>query len=155
MVPYATFRTLTPTERRYSQTEKEALAVVWGCERFHLYLVGKEFTLYTDHKPLELIYSPKSKPPPRIERWLLRMQQYLYQVQYRPGSSNPADVLSRQPTETCEWSANTADKYINFIESHAVPKSMALEEIAAETSTDSELQAVIKAVQTGHWYEKK
>jgi hypothetical protein len=31
---------------------------------------------------------------------------------------------------------------------------MALEEIAAETSTDSELQAVIKAVQTGHWYEK-
>ncbi|CAB4034997.1 uncharacterized protein K02A2.6-like [Paramuricea clavata] len=46
--------------------------------------------------------------------------------------------------------ANTADKYINII----VPKSMALEEIAAETSTDSELQAVIKAVQTGHWYEK-
>ncbi len=148
-ISYAS-RTLTPTERRYLQTEKEALAVVWGCERFHLYLVGKEFTLYTDHKPLELIYSPKSKPPPRIERWLLRMQQYLYQVQYRPGSSNPADVLSRQPTETCEWSANTADKYINFIESHAVPKSMALEEIAAETSTDSELQAVIKAVQTGH-----
>ena len=82
------------------------------------------------------------------------MQQYLYQVQYRPGSSNPADVLSRQPTETCERSANTADKYINFIESHAVPKSMAPEEIAAETSTDSELQAVIKAVQTGHWYER-
>ncbi|CAB4021261.1 Hypothetical predicted protein, partial [Paramuricea clavata] len=75
-ISYAS-RTLTHTERRYSQTEKEALAVVWGCERFHLYLVGKEFTLYTDHKPLELIYSPKSKPPPRIERWLLRMQQYL------------------------------------------------------------------------------
>ncbi|CAB4006959.1 Transposon Tf2-9 poly, partial [Paramuricea clavata] len=150
-ISYAS-RTLTPTERRYSQTEKEVLAVVWGCERFHLYLVGNEFTLQTDHKPLELIYSPKSKPPPCIERWLLRMQQYLYQVQYRPGSSNPADGLSRKPTETCEWSANTADKYINFIESHAVPKSMALEEIAAETSTDSELQAVIKAVQTGHWY---
>ena len=128
--------------------------MVWGCERFHLYHVGKEFTLYTDHKPLELIYSPKSKPPLRIERWLLQMQQYLHQVQYRPGSSNPADVLSRQPTETGEWSANTADKYINFIESHAVPKSMALEDIAAETSIDSELQTVIKTVQTGHWYEK-
>ncbi|CAB4012866.1 Hypothetical predicted protein, partial [Paramuricea clavata] len=98
-ISYAS-RTLTPTERCYSQTEKEALAVVWGCKCFHLYLVGKEFTPYTDHKSLEPIYSPKSKPPPRIERWLLRMQQYLYQVQYRPGSSNPADVLSRQPTET-------------------------------------------------------
>ena len=61
-------RAQTDVERRYSQTEREALMVVWGCERFHIYLYGKEFTLYTDHKPLEVIYSPKSKPPPRIER---------------------------------------------------------------------------------------
>lgn len=50
-ISYAS-RTITATESRYSQTEKEALAVVWGCERFHLYLIGKEFLLYTDHKLL-------------------------------------------------------------------------------------------------------
>ncbi|CAC5409522.1 unnamed protein product [Mytilus coruscus] len=66
-------RTLTDVEQRYSQTEREALAVVWGCERFHLYLYGKEFILVTDHKPLEVIYSPKSKPPARIERWAMRL----------------------------------------------------------------------------------
>lgn len=59
--------TMTDVEQRYLQTEKEALAVVWACEWFHIYLYGKPFTLYTDHKPLEIIYSPKSKPPPRIE----------------------------------------------------------------------------------------
>ena len=60
-VAYAS-RTLTPVERHYSQTEHEALAVVWGCERFHLYLYGTTFDIYTDHKPLEIIYSPTSKP---------------------------------------------------------------------------------------------
>ena len=67
-IAYAS-RTLSDVERRYSQTEREALGVVWGCERFHLYLYGAEFSLYTDHKPLEVIYGPKAKPPARIERW--------------------------------------------------------------------------------------
>ena len=86
-------RSLTPVEQRYSQTEREALAVVWGCEKFHMYLIGTRFTLYTDHKALEVICSPKSTPPARIERWALHLQQYDYQVQYRKGDNNPADVL--------------------------------------------------------------
>ncbi|VDI42407.1 Hypothetical predicted protein [Mytilus galloprovincialis] len=73
-------RTLNDVEQRYSQTEREVLAVVWGCERFHLYLYGKEFILVTDHKPLEVIYSPKSKPPARIERWAMRLQPYTFKV---------------------------------------------------------------------------
>ena len=70
IIAYAS-RSLTPVERRYSQTEREAPAIVWGCEHFHLYLYGSQtpFILVTDHKPLELIFqNPLSKPPARIER---------------------------------------------------------------------------------------
>lgn len=47
-------RSLSDVERRYSQTEKEALALVWDCERFHMYEYGIDFELLTDYKPLIL-----------------------------------------------------------------------------------------------------
>jgi len=42
---YYANRNVPEVERRYSQTEKEVLAVVWACERFHVYLYGKHFEL--------------------------------------------------------------------------------------------------------------
>lgn len=61
-------RSLTDCEKRYSQTEREALALVWACECLHPYIYGKRFDLVTDHKALEVIYSPRSKPCARIVR---------------------------------------------------------------------------------------
>ena len=61
VISYAS-RSLTDVESRYSQTEKEALALVWVCERFRMYVPGQSFKLETDHKPLERIYSCTSKP---------------------------------------------------------------------------------------------
>ena len=88
-------RSLSQVERRYSQTEKEALALVWACERFHLYLYGlPQFDLVTDHEALKVIYSRKSKPSARIERWVLRLQPYNHQVCYVPSRKNIADALS-------------------------------------------------------------
>lgn len=56
-------RTLSETERKYSQIEKEAIAVVWSCERLHLYLIGTKFDLVTDNKAVSLIFNnPLSKP---------------------------------------------------------------------------------------------
>ena len=53
-----TSRSLSNVERRYSQTEKEALALVWVCERLNLYLYGLQtFDLVTDHEALKVIYS--------------------------------------------------------------------------------------------------
>jgi hypothetical protein len=50
-VVYAS-RSLSPTEGRYAQVEKEALAATWACERFNDYILGKDIILETDHKPL-------------------------------------------------------------------------------------------------------
>lgn len=61
-------KSLSSTEQRYCQTEKEALALVWAVERFATYLIGRRFELETDHKPLETIFGPASRPCPRIER---------------------------------------------------------------------------------------
>ena len=97
VIAYAS-RALSQVEQRYSQTEKEALAIVWGIEHFHLFLFGADFTLITDHKPFRLIYNnSRSRPPARIERWFLRLQQYNFRVICMAGCENPADFLSRHP----------------------------------------------------------
>ena len=79
-ISYASL-SLTDTEPRflsYSQTEKEALSLVWACDGFHVYLYGTDFELLTDHRPLESIFAPRSKPSVRTERWVLRLQQYKF-----------------------------------------------------------------------------
>ena len=81
-------------ERKYSQTKKEALALVWSCEHFHVYLYDADFDLLTDYKALEFIFSSRSKPSARIGQWMLRLQPYRYKVIHIVGSKNIADSLS-------------------------------------------------------------
>ena len=139
VISYAS-RSLSDTEKRYSQTEKEALAVVWGCERFHIYLYGLEFTMISDHKSLEVIYSPKSRPSARIERWVLRLQSYTFEVVHEPGKTNIADSLSRLiPKEREE--KNRLD-YVNFVVDNAVPRAMTRQEIEKASEEDEELKIV-------------
>eukprot|EP00731_Ephydatia_muelleri_P000767 Em0001g767a len=56
-IAYAS-RTLAPAEAKYSQIEKEGLAIIFGVKKFHQYLVGRSFTIYSDHKPLQYLFSP-------------------------------------------------------------------------------------------------
>ena len=94
VVSYAS-HSISDVERRYSQTEKEALGLVWACDKFHPPIYGQCFELLTDHKQLEAIYAPKSKPHARIERWVLHLQPYEFKVIHLPGKNNIADPLSR------------------------------------------------------------
>ena len=126
VISYAS-RSSSDTERRYSQTEKEALAIVWACERFHANLYGAEFELMTDHKPLECIFSPKSKTCARIERWLLRMQPYKFSIKYIPGPKNIADSLSRllHPTSNSKEKKQT-EGYVPWVTQESPPTPLCL-----------------------------
>ena len=106
---------LTDVKCTYSQTEKEALELVWGCERFHMYLYGVEFTLLTDHKPLEVMYSTNCRNSARIERWVLRLQPYRFKVQYVPAKQNIADPLSRLGKARGVCMNDDAEEFILFV----------------------------------------
>ena len=134
IVAYAS-RSLTDTESRYSQTEKEALAIVWGSEHFHIYVYATPFILYMDHKPLECIYGNEIfNPPARIESWMLRLQQYAFTVVYKAGAHKSADYLSRHPvTIESKEQSNIAEEYLNFLANFGVPDSFTIDEIKNAT----------------------
>ena len=120
---------------------------MWGVEHFHLYLYGSEFVLVTDHKPLEIIYgSPKSKPSARIERWVLRLQPYSFKVVYKPGDTNPADYLSRHPSDTNQKQQRVTEGYVNYVTYNNVPKTMTLEELEQVSNEDKVLKGVREAI---------
>ena len=136
-------RSLSDVERRYSQTEKEALAVVWACERFHLYLSGlQSFELVTDCKALEAIYGPRSKPSARVERWVLRLMPFKYTVRHVPSGQNIADCLSR----LTNIPALTRD---GMVAVNATPHTMTTREIERASSEDEELTEVYRCWKTG------
>ncbi|XP_050314887.1 uncharacterized protein LOC126749236 [Anthonomus grandis grandis] len=97
-ISYAS-RTLNSTECNYSTIEKELLAIVWATKYFRPYLFGRKFTIITDHKPLQWLFSIK-EPNSKLVRWRLKLQEYEYTIQYKKGIHNSnADALSRPPRE--------------------------------------------------------
>ena len=154
VISYAS-KSLSAVEKHYSQTEKEALAVVWACERFHVYLYGIEFELYTDHKPLETIYPSRSKPCARIERWLLRLQLYKFQVKYLPGEQNIAVPLSRllHANDQAESSSahKVSDEFVRFVAVTATPQAMTTREIEEASSEDKEFAELHQHIKEGNW----
>ena len=142
-------RSLTYVERRYSQTEKEALASVWACERFNMYLSGRNFELETDHTPLERIYSRTSKPRRRIGRWVLRLQGYDFKVVYWPGKTNIADALSRL-NYVKQLDRGEEYDFIRAVVESCVPVALSPKEIEASYG-DEELCLVNNCVKSGNW----
>lgn len=91
-------RVLSPAERKYSASEREALACLWACEHWHFYLYGRRFTLVTDHQALKTLLTAggSGHRPLRLHRWSDRLFQYTFDVVFRPGRENRvADWLSR------------------------------------------------------------
>ena len=119
-------RALTPTEQRYAQIEKEALAFTWACECLSDYLLGLRFHIEMDHKPLVPLFSLKKgldELPLRLQRFWLRMLRYSFSISHVPGKSIAvADTLSRapsaEPTPADEEFQRDTATYVTSILSH-------------------------------------
>eukprot|EP00057_Strongylocentrotus_purpuratus_P014994 XP_011669468.1 PREDICTED: uncharacterized protein LOC105440709 [Strongylocentrotus purpuratus] len=143
-------KALSDAETRYANIERELLAVVFGCERFHIFLYGKSFIVETDHKPLEMIqHKHLAAAPPRLQRMLLRLQPYKLTIVYKPGKDVPvADCLSRRPLGPPEHIH--LDLQINFVQ--FAPDR--LSQLKEETAKNAEFAALQTVIVKG-WPEKR
>jgi hypothetical protein len=142
-------RSLTPVETRYSQIEREALAVVWACERLHFFLFNKKFTIRTDNRAVMLIFGKgSSSPKGRVERWCLRLSPYNFDIVHIEGAGNIADYISRHPTpeKSSTDHAEVAERYINMISQAARPSAISHDTFLKATREDSTLQEVTKMI---------
>ncbi len=158
-IAYAS-RVLSPTERKYSASEREALAALWACERWNFYLYGRPFTLVTDHQALTTLLSTggTGHRPLRLHRWASRLYRYTFRVQYRPGKDNVvADCLSRVCDDKSSSPASTSpevdyacdDADVQTIFGAFGAAVITLDNVAQATASDGVLQQVIDFVVAG------
>ena len=93
---YYASRQMSPAEKKYTTTEREALAVIYACKKFRHYLLGYRIVFHTNHDSLKYLVN-KPDLSGRIARWILLLQEFNYEVMVKPGKANAnADYLSRQ-----------------------------------------------------------
>ena len=92
VIAYAS-RGLKPNEKNYSAYLLELAAAAWAIDNFAVYLRGRRFTLYRDHKPLETLSTVHTKTLNRLQQQLLEFD---FDIRYKEGKDNmAADALSR------------------------------------------------------------
>ena len=150
-------RTLTETEKRYSNIERELLGVVFGLERLHHYTFGSQITVETDHQPLISIWKKTiANSSPRLQRLLLRLAQYDVHIEHLRGKENIiADALSHVGPLTPEsqdymTSLNNIEKIpVHQLTQIAPASTVRLEELCEATTKDHQLQLLVRAVHEG------
>ena len=151
-IAYAS-RSLTPSEQNYCQLEKEILSIVFSCEKFHDFIYGKKFYIFNDHLPLKSIFKKSIlKAPPRIQKFLLRLQRYQFEMHYIKGSLlTVADTLSRAALsdKTPEIEESEINCYVHLIESNYLISDYRLQQFKDETNADVTLQTLLKFIQNG------
>jgi transposase InsO family protein len=147
-------KSLTETESRYSNIEREMLGIVWGLEKFHHYVFGRKVQVQTDHKPLASISRKNlSNTPPRLARMLIRTQRYDIDVSYVPGKEIPlADALSRiTPLDKTE--VRGLDRTVHELQSiNASPTRLAV--IREQINQDPEMSMLRETIMEG-WPETR
>lgn len=147
-IAYAS-RTMTETETRYAQIEKELLAVVFACSRFNDYIYGKPVTIETDHQPLiTIIRKPIFSAPARLQRIMLQLQKYNIDLVYKKGKHMYlADTLSRAPRASTLQHVNE----LNDFEVMSVSRvsSSRLDELKRHIAEEGLLQTLSSVIKHG------
>ncbi|XP_062700412.1 uncharacterized protein K02A2.6-like [Aedes albopictus] len=148
-------KSLTTTEKKYAQNQREALSAVWAVEHFSYFLLGRHFTLRTDAQGMTFILNrtreESKRALTRADGWALRLSPYDYQVEYIRGHDNIADSSSRlycgdddafeediSPWEVCRLELNS----VEFLTE---------EEIRESTENDVTLMQVAQALEEHKW----
>ena len=151
-IAYAS-RTLSPAELKYAQLDKEALSIVFGVKHFHQYLYGYKFAILSDHKPLQYLLGETRGIPAmasaRIQRWVLMLSAYNYEICYKPGADHAnADGLSRLPVSDHVTTVPLpGDVLLLFQTLQSTP--VRADQIRQWTDTDSILSRVRRNVLSG------
>lgn len=145
-------RTLTQTEQRYSQIDKEALAIIWAVKKFYLYLKGARFTLITDHKPLVAIFNSKKGLPilsaTRLLHYALVLQAYQFDIIYRNTKENGnADFLSRLPLRSEDLQVRDDVEVFQLSQIETLP--VKAQDLAKETKIDEDLGPLYRVLKYG------
>ena len=144
-------RKLTPAESNYSNIEREALAVVWACNRLKNFLLGKSFKIQTDHKPLLYILAPnqnvKIDVSPRLIKYSLNMMHFDYKIHHINGKSNKvADVLSRPILNIDQIEDQVKIPSISFNE-----PCIDINKLKNKTDCDKFLNKLKSRITSGNW----
>jgi hypothetical protein len=154
-IAYAS-RALTSTQQRYAQIEKELLAVVYGCNKFHQYIYGQTIKVETDHKPLEAIFrKPLHQTPLRLQRMLLQLQRYSMEVIYKPGKEMYLpDTLSRAYLNEEKEDLLDEELEVSLLDLDLPVSPEKLKEFQDATEQDTALQH-LKTVVLHGWPDRK
>ena len=157
-------RALTETEARYTKTDGESLAVLSGVKSNKMFLYGAPFEVIVDHKPLVSLYNSVSKPAPvRVDRHRSKLLAFDFKVKYEPGSSNPCDYGSRNPSITkkeythdeceelgIEHEAEDSEFSVNRLIEENVPLPITKEEIKTEMLADVLMRKLVEDASKGY-----
>ena len=151
-IAYAS-RTLTPAEHNYSPLEGETLSIVFACERFHEYLYGRKFNACNDHEPLRSVFrKPLHKTPPRLQRFMMRLMKYDFQLEYVKGRyMKVCDAFSRAAVGPAQSEIDNTEMegyVLSVLESLPISDEK-MKKITDETLKDVTLQQVKHQIQHG------
>ena len=147
-------KTLSAAEQNYSQIEEEALSIIYGVKKFHQYLAGRTFELFTDHQPLLSIFRPDKALPlsstSRIQRWAIFLMGYQFTIRYKRTHQHAnADALSRLPVGPDATFNDDSSLQVHSVCEQLLETSLVdASQIAKATDTDDTMKLVKRFVLT-------